>query len=62
MSLVHFLRILPLGFKHVLHGKILFDRKNLFYIARGIFGYFAMSFVAVVMGDKLNMNLSTKHR
>ncbi len=62
MSLVHFLRILPLSFKHVLHVRVLSDIKSIFYIAKGIFEYFAMSFVVVVMGDKLNMNLSTKHK
>jgi hypothetical protein len=36
-----------LGFIHVLCGRILFVNKSIFYIA--------MSFVDVVMGDKLNI-------
>jgi hypothetical protein len=38
---------MPLGFKHVLCGKILSINKRVFYTAT--------SFVVIVMGDKLNI-------
>jgi hypothetical protein len=50
-----FLRILPLGFKHVQCGKIFFDIKSIFYSANKVLKYSATSFVAIVMGDKLNI-------
>ncbi len=53
--LAHFFRILPLGFKHVQRGKIFFDIKSIFYIASKLFKYSTTSFMAIVMGDKLNI-------
>jgi hypothetical protein len=35
--------------------KIYFDIKSIFYTANKVFKYFATSFVAIVMGDKLNI-------
>jgi hypothetical protein len=45
--LVHLLKIMPHGFRHVLCGRILFVTISIFCIA--------MSFVVVVMGNKLNI-------
>jgi hypothetical protein len=47
IKLVPLLRIMPLGFRHVLCGKILSISKRVFYIAT--------SFVAIIMGYKLNI-------
>jgi hypothetical protein len=47
--LAHLLRILPLGFKHVPHGRILFDNISIFYTANGIFEYFATSFMVIII-------------
>jgi hypothetical protein len=55
MFLAHFFRILPLGFKHVQRGKLFFDIKSIFYITSKIFKYSATSFMAIIMGDKLNI-------
>ncbi len=56
-NLAPLLRIMPLGFKHVLCGKILSINKRVFYTAT--------SFVVIVMGDKLNIVVTwtcpTKH-
>lgn len=57
--LAHFLRILPPGFKHVLHGIIFFNNINILYTTSQIFKYYATSFVAIVImavikGNKLN--------
>jgi hypothetical protein len=54
---------MPLGFKHVLCGKILFIDKRVFCTAMS---FVVVVIMVVVMGDKLvrhscNMNLSAKH-
>jgi hypothetical protein len=49
MFLAHLLRILPFDFKHVPRGGILFDNRSIFYSVNGIFEYFAMSFVVIVI-------------
>jgi hypothetical protein len=49
MFLAHLLRILPFDFRHVPRGRTLSDNISIFYNVNGIFEYFAMSFMVIVI-------------
>jgi hypothetical protein len=52
IKLAPLLRIMPLGFRHVLCGKILSISKRVFYIATS---FVAIVILAIIMGYKLNI-------
>jgi hypothetical protein len=55
MFLAPSLRIMPLGFKHVLCGRILSISKRVFYTTMS---FVVVVILVVVMGDNLNITIT----